>query len=316
MFSSIRFHLTAVLLILALLPAAGRTTRSTEGTQDKRLILYAIGNWKGRFTPDVQGRGGLAALHTFVERGRKLAEAEYGSAVLMHAGDFTGAADETAFSRRLLVDEIQLARYVGLEAASLAPLELRIIGAAKDDRLRLIPAVSSNMRKRGMGVRPDRILAAGRSTIWISAYTPGPAEDFHPASASVISGRVRAAGSDAFVLLSDRSGMDDARVMKLLADMFTLEAVVNPFDALTTAERMDRQTFVILAGAPANRFYRLENGVRVCEIADRALCEIDLVVRGDMVIGLLQRFVHVNGAGEAASWVRPDSVLEKLLRGK
>lgn len=314
MFSSYRLYLPAILFLLALAPTNGRTTRSTEGTQDKRLFVYAIGNWKGRFAPDDHGRGGLAALHSFVERGRKLAEDEYGSAVLLHAGDFTGAGDESAFAKRILIEEIQLARYIGLEAASLAPSEIRIVASPKDERLQRFPAVSSNVKKTGPGVRRDRILPAGRSTVWVGAYTPGPADEYDLTPSAALSGRTRAAGADAFVLLTDRTGVDDGRFAKLMLDMFALENVSNPFDALTPAEGMDRQTFVIVSGAPANKFYRLENGVRVCEIADRAVCELDLVIRGDTVIGLMQRFVNVNGANEPASWVRPDPVLEKLLR--
>lgn len=177
---------------------------------DEKLTLYALGSLKGRFDVDEEGRGGIAALHTLVQRTREIRGQEGGGVLLLHGGDMTGAHDSDELLNAIAPPEVNIIRYMGFNVIAPSPTELDIISHWPDRDFLHLPAVSYNLRKALIAdghngpIRSYRIVPVDRLNVFVTAITGGtePLYDSDPY------GRLkwelnRQTGADLFVILHD-----------------------------------------------------------------------------------------------------------------
>ena len=344
---------SAGILFLALVfflfppPPSRSTSVRSLPVQDFRLTVLIFGSWRGRFAADEEGRGGLAALHAYVERRRMYVRAANGEVLLLQAGDWSGARDSGEFRRGLFPEKISLASYLKLDALSASMSELDLIARMKpSEELSRLPLVSMNYdppRKKNRGIlpRPYRLLSRRGRSIYVSALTRGGR--MNPAA---LTGLVRALESEdktaLKILLLDFSPDDPrlpperrkkrevdsldfiasgarepARKLPSLGKLFPAKSgwrsPENPYERIAYNSPLNR-VLIARTGARENRFFRLLNGAYYCSLGGRVVCEAEFHFRGGRIIQVKQRFVRVNARGEASAWIAPDRTLLNLLR--
>ncbi|MEQ9365945.1 MAG: hypothetical protein RIF32_17005 [Leptospirales bacterium] len=215
----------AALLAIALqfAPAAGMHAHSLHGSRptappgDFTLTVYAIGAWAGEFDVDADGRGGLAALHTLVERERREARVgDRGGILLVQSGDFTGAQNAAGLRSKLEYPGLNLPRYLRIDALGPAAAETLAYAGLKKKRapgILTTPAVSFNLRRAlateqsraERTLDPFRLVRRGPYTALITAVTSGAEPRFETDPIDLLAGEFRRQdGVDLYVLLLDR----------------------------------------------------------------------------------------------------------------
>ncbi len=358
--------LRSLLLLAALCALAGHAptaggvhahslhgSRTTQPPADFQMTLYAIGGLSGEFDVGPDGRGGLAALHTLVERKRRVARVGgRGGVLLVQSGDFTGATSDAAVRRKLDYPELNLARYLRLDAMGASSGEtLAYTRLKQSDRSAFagVPAVSFNLRGRGGAspqadaVAPLRLVRRAQYTALISSVTSGAEPRFETQPTALLAREFRRqSGADLYVLLLDRR--KDPRPAPLvdshnLHDAQTpkkLSPYLNSIDLLERADfwaaffptapgeiadpyalpdqKLAHHWLIVESHAERNDFRRLPAGPYLCRLANDAVCEITVEFRRRRVRGVRARFIQLNGPQTPGGWVTPDPILLKTLK--
>ncbi|MCR9143012.1 MAG: hypothetical protein NXI24_12230 [bacterium] len=223
--------LPGILMIMAalLVPAPEMQAHSLHGSrnttppEDFILTLYAIGAWNGNFDVDAQGRGGLAALHTMVERKRREAAAgNRGGVLLVQSGNFTGSAGPGALQKKIEHASLNLPHYLRLDALGPAAAETLAYAGLKASRqagFMNTPAVSFNLRASAGGasansagrVEPFRLVRRDNYTAMITSVTSGAEPNFSVEPIELLAREFRRqSGVDLYVLMLDRKANEAA----------------------------------------------------------------------------------------------------------
>ncbi len=296
--------------------------RTQSPPEDFRLVILAAADRAGRFDVDDEGRGGLAALHAYASAMRsRLTNGRIGGLVLIHAGNLSGARNPTDLRKALLYPELNLSRYLELDAVGLSAAEIQAFHALSEDPgIRGVPALSFNYRpetanRESSAPLQYRIVRRSSYTTLITALTPGPEPAF---AAKPIDGLhlelSRHSGADLSILMA----RDDTPLLK--DDAFwetffpTTPDSLNPY-RIPEDNRFATHWLMITHGAPRNSFERLTEGPYICRLADDAVCEITVEFRRRKIRGVHARFVRLNDPQDPDTWFAPDPLLRRVLKG-
>lgn len=278
-------------------------------------MVFAIGDWKGEFGTDEQGRGGLAALHTLVSRTRARLAVERGRVLLLHGGDFSGARDRDAFHRKLLPPGLNLPRYLNFDALALSPRENQFLvdqSFLPDFRFTRAVEFSQGLPAAlGPAVGRYRIAPGEDYNVFLSGWTGRP--PLRERSALLKSMRAeldRQTGIDLSVLLANDDLDPDQR--DVADTLLGLDPEQNPYDLIDPEER--RHFLWIRSSAARNRFMQLESGTHYCALQGRTVCRVEYLFRDHRLIGLEQRFIDLNARDRSGAWIPPDRRLVEILR--
>ncbi len=232
------------LVLVSLLPDAGRAA-TVPPARDFRLVLFAIGDWRGDFETDAAGRGGLAALHTLVERTRERVAVSRGQVLLVHAGDLTGATSAREFVRRLLPPGLNLLRTLQVDAVAFSSREndyLATINFLPD--VRFARAVEFNRGQAPMFAAPVdqfRIAPGEDYNTFLTGWTSPALPDQKTALKTMRAEFERQSGLDLSVLLvsGDALNPEDPLVAEQLLG---LSPDQNPYAATGSSNSVQEHT--------------------------------------------------------------------------
>ncbi|MBX7058795.1 MAG: hypothetical protein K1X75_12080 [Leptospirales bacterium] len=285
------------------------------------LSIVALGAWSGDFGIDREGRGGLAALASYLKRLREQRAASGGGVLLVQSGDFSGARDTATLLQRMVYPEFELSERLGFQAMAMSGSETILLETMEQRALRNLPVVAFNRRPMNQKIPAYRIAEAAQAQVWITAAQSGPQSSFGALSGVALADAIRRqSGADFFVLLLDNSAGDGAwqRSSEALAQesfwqqLFPQDlADFDPYRARPhpLAERM----LIVEAPAERSNFRRLPEGPFLCRIHGRELCQLDVELRGDVVQGFRQQFLSLNGASSPMAWIAPDPIVLRAL---
>ena len=315
--------LAGVLGLLLLIAAAGVTPvsgRTVPPARDFRLVVFAVGDWRGNFETDAAGRGGLAALHTLVRRTRERVRVARGRVLLVHAGDLTGAANRRDFHRKLFPPELNLPRYLGLDAVGFSPNEIEYLNQfAFLPKIKFARAVEFNLgreARRAGPVRPFRIAPGQDYNIMLSAWSERPAPRRRAERLQALRDELkRQSALDLRILLvSGTSFTPDAP--DTAEEVFGLTPDQNPYDLLEPGPVPHplRPFLVVRSSAARNQFEQLESGAHLCRIRGRDVCRVEYTYRDHRLIAVNARFIDLNARDRSGAWIPPDRRLVNVLR--
>ena len=303
--------LSTILLIFL----AGITTsyQATPGDslrfRDFRLLIIATADWAGQFKVDERGREGLAALYAYAAIRRERIQKEGGAMLFLHLGDLSGSKDEKSFKKKLLLPEVNIPHYMNFDVLSLSGQENQFLTRLRKEHwLRGVKALSYNFNPAQDSKKP-----------WVKPYSFITRRDYNFYLSAIKGGKHRffkAGKLKGFRKQYERNVAADLRILMLDAadeketqTLFRLNKIKNPYHKI----EFPLNTVVFHRSGGKNRYKTLQNGVPVCDISPRALCEIEFRFRGRNILGIKQQFKRVNGAKSPSGWYTPDRKLFNAL---
>lgn len=299
--------------------------------QDYTLTILATGNWSGRFNVDNEGRGSLAALHSYTQRKRNQMRLIKGSLIFVYTGNFTGATNSQKFLKKIFLSKINLSNYLKFDIFALSRNENSyLMSSRKNHVIKAMPlvdfneSIGKNTISKASLIPPFRIITKDKYTIFTTSFSkklnllhdPRPLEKLQNEILKNIN-------TDFMLLLFNRnSGIkaNQAEVSRMknnlnqLVKTGNISPMLNPFSKFRKSNALSNRVFAIFAGTQKNRFYRLINGYHVCAMKDMNLCEIEIRLRGKEIVSLTQRFINLNGKDYPGAWIRPDPFLMRNLQ--
>lgn len=279
------------LLVLALAHPLALASEDTAQT----LTILGTADWKGRFSVDPSGRGGLAALRAFYASldHRK----DRGHTLLFHTGAFSGAENAEQFKRRLSAPSPNLAAYMGYSNLGFPAAE-RVL--AQLSRMELPAPLFTHGEEKTKTESPRSLLLA--DGLVYTTTVDAPAD--------------RRAERIMELLWQDASASRAAAGVILLPS----ESAAGFFGAMhiqnVHSPRPEQGILIFIEPAKADRFYRDPAGPLVCSIQGRSVCVIEIRLRGGRILSTAQRFVDLGGRDNPSAFLKPDPVLMDLFPGK
>ncbi len=293
------------LVLLGVRPSVGlEAPLPGETVPRRRLVLLIASQLAGRFGADAHAQGGLAALHTYAQTRRTTLRPESGAVLLLHTGDFTGAADAETARNLLYPEGLDLVRYLGLEAALLTGREREVLRQVLRPQTGMpfveFRPVAPEAKPFDRVPFPFRVVSQSGFAVWISGLSTGQVD-----ARELRRELWRNRAADARVLLLGEPPKDPTP-----ADLRRIGSITNPFDLLPRARRA-----VDIMAFPDSRdeVRRGSDGSLYCRVRARSVCEVELIYRREHLIGIRTVIFMPNAATSPLGRLRPDPILTRTF---
>ncbi len=335
------------LLLFGLHPSAGvEAPLPGETTPRRRLVVLIGADWAGRFAANARGYGGLGALHSYASARRAGLEAESGGLLLLHTGELTGAQSAGAARQILYPHGFDVLRYLSLDAALLSAREKEFVNSGVPSFARPwfveYRDVAPNQPISTARPFPFRILSRAGFHVFVTGVLVGPkgaevegvrgelrrnrAADLRvvllsekPAAASkeaepgAKTARITLTAGDSRTFAAGSPAKDpppSAQVPseRLLEELWRLGRIRNIFEPLPSG----RQSVGLVAyPSDANEVLHGSNGTLYCRIRSQSVCEVELILRAQRLVGLRARIFEPNSPDSPLPFLTPDPVLTR-----
>ena len=314
------FRNRALALCLAVLSGAGISFFSKAQAQALpvcTLSIFGTADWHGNFSVDAEGRGGLAALYTLTRRKAQLLKDDCGGVILVHAGNFSGASNESDFEKSLIRSGINLVSELKFDGLGLDAPEIAFASSSKNPDLRNIPWISFDLRRQERG---RSFILTGRKNlrVFLTSLTgAGTAEYDGDALSRLLPELSHRGDQDAVVLLLNRAQTSLLDSQDFYGKIATGEEGRSPVSHVQAQRWRDLNRLLILEGGARNdSYYRLTSGAHVCRLRGRHVCLVEWKYRSHELIQSQQSFIDLNGSSSPEAWVEPERSLMNLLPWK
>lgn len=280
---SLKLIFSIILMIAASLHANGR-----PGPDDVKVTVALLGDIKGQFYPDEKGQGGIASLHTALEKKRSMLAFERGRLLLFHTGTFTDASDNSSFEKSIFTKDFNLPLYMKFDGMLVSEKE-----EAWLDKSELKKDLNDILFQKSLlsPKKPHSVKVISFENIQIVLAVSMSPEDLEEYF-------IKNYPKAALYIVLDPNGKEFSRRKPNRVN-------------LTEADSVSMRT-ILLRNGPMN-YKRNEMGTHICSTQGSEACLIDIVIRSGKILSTSNRFYQVNSRNEPGSYQEKDPEITQFL---